>query len=213
MSGTIFQPQLTAPTRERMVYTKFTDSVVGAMSLFTIHCEHGGSTRVITTLSAGWPLVFLNNRATFCTAIERNPAQIAYIRNKYTSNDPHMAFFGQQLINSSEIIAADFMDVPGSYWLGRVAGGEFIFLSNIWDHAKREGREVSYMQSISNILATEGSRGVRLVSTSFSQSGLDSFQETAANVFGNEYPFRAYPYTAPETAKGPLKDFRVLEFV
>lgn len=110
---------------ESLVYTKFTDSPEVVKDCFEEYLPNSG--HVITTMSAGWPLFFLNLGAHFCTVIDRNPAQIDFIMRKFQETPS----FSNLLENSCNIVNADFTQIDPSFWQGRVHGDEFIFLSNI----------------------------------------------------------------------------------
>lgn len=163
-------------TTERFVYTKFSDCVPIINGIYVTMAERKGdwSGHVITTLSAGWPLVFSEWGASFCTAIDRNEAQYNYVTRKFS--EPGMEHFADFLENKSSIHVIDIMNLNDSFWNDKVNGDEFVFLSNICDHAETEGRIDDFLHQIAQLVkASSNLTELNVVFTSFGSRKFSSY--------------------------------------
>lgn len=115
-------------------------------------------------MAAGWPLVFQQWGADSVLVVERNALQVQHVLGKYDDNSE----IGLFLRHNVDIILSDINDIPTDFWHGRVCSNSFVFLSNICDHAEREGRiDVFVQQIVSMVSAIDGGGNITVAMTSF----------------------------------------------
>lgn len=105
--------------------------------------------------------------------VERNSSQVHHVLGKY-DDDSEIGVF---LRHNVDIILSDINDIPMDFWHGRVCSNSFVFLSNICDHAEREGRADVFVQQIVNMVsAIDGGGNVTVAMTSFGADLLDKYK-------------------------------------
>lgn len=159
---------------QRFIYTRFSDHVPSVRMIYE-RCrqELGATGNVITTLSAGWPLVFSQWGAQRCIAIERNPDQVGYLTRKYSDPEDYgdLHYF---LTQRTETHVRDFIDLPADFWQGRVIGNEFVYLTNICDHAREDGRVSEFLDQVVSIASTPAEQSsITVAMTSYGNVSFD----------------------------------------
>jgi len=120
------------------VYHSYTDNPAAVLEVVqqAINAKNGEwNGHIVTTLGAGWPMLFLENGASRTTIVEVNFNQAISVLSKLEKEDK-LAVAKQSLADSnSHLIIEDITKLKREFWAETLQGNEVIWLSNIFDHS------------------------------------------------------------------------------